>query len=299
MNPLFSYFIPMVSLAIVFNIPVLILVLKKKLFTFPFGVLVAAILGIFFFIINPFFWLALLFFSLSSSLLTRIKTSEKTKVILDFEKGSPQRDTNQVLANGFVPALFVIGYALLKLIPSLTETGNVITDPFDPFLIAVFTSFAVHNADTWATEIGILSSRTPRMIVQPANKVTPGTSGGITIDGLIASLLGSAFLALLYFILYLVNVFPNINDNRFLITIITIIVAGFLGSVIDSIEGATIQGIYYCTNCQKETESNPHPRCGSNTRLHRGNQYITNDFVNLTSALIVSFLVFLFIIIIF
>jgi len=121
MDPLFSYFIMMTILAIAFNIPVLYLVLKKQLFTYPFGVLVAAILGIFFFVINPFFWLALLFFSLSSSLLTRVKANEKTKVILDFEKGSSQRDANQVLANGFVPALFVIGYALYKLIPNLVE----------------------------------------------------------------------------------------------------------------------------------------------------------------------------------
>jgi uncharacterized protein (TIGR00297 family) len=299
MDPLFSYFIIMTSLAVVFNIPVLIIVLKKKLFTFPYGVLVAAILGIIFFVINPFFWLALLFFSLSSSLLTRIKTNEKTKVILDFEKGSSERDANQVLANGFVPALFVIGYALFKLIPSLVETGNSISDPFDPFLIAVFASFAVHNADTWATEIGILSSRTPRMIVQPAMKVTPGTSGGVTIDGLIASLLGATLLAFLYSILFLVNTLPNIYNPQFLLVVITIIIAGLLGSILDSIEGATIQGIYYCVKCQKETESNPHPRCGSKTRFHRGNPYINNDFVNLSSALIVSSLVFIFIIALF
>ncbi len=224
MDPLFYYFILMTILAIIFNIPILFIVLKKQLFTFPFGVLVAAILGIFFFVINPFFWLALLFFSLSSSILTRVKTNEKSNIILDFEKGSSQRDANQVFANGFVPALFVIGYTLYKLIPSLVETGNTITDPFDPFLIAVFTSFAVHNADTWATEIGILSNRTPRMIVRPVMKVKPGTSGGVTIDGLIASLLGATFLALLYFILFLVNSLQNIYNPQIFFVVTTIII---------------------------------------------------------------------------
>ncbi|MHA1969114.1 MAG: DUF92 domain-containing protein, partial [Candidatus Hodarchaeales archaeon] len=63
--------------------------------------------------------------------------------------------------------------------------------------------------------------------------------------------------------------------------------------VIDSFEGATIQGIYYCDTCDKETESNPHPRCGKKTRYHRGSPYINNDFVNFSSAFVVSSAVFI------
>jgi uncharacterized protein (TIGR00297 family) len=299
MEPLISYFIVMLPLAIVFNIPVLIIVLKKKLFTIPSGVFVAATLGVSFFLINPSFWLALVSFSLSSSLLTKMKTKEKRNIIIDFEKGSSQRDAHQVFANSLVPALFVIGYALFELIPGLTETGNMIVDPFHPFFITVFASFAVHNADTWATEIGILSSRSPRMIINPKMTVQPGTSGGVTVNGLTASILGGALLALLYFFLILIFTFTSIFDLQLLSITFIIIIAGLLGSVIDSIEGATIQGIYFCENCNKETESNPHPRCGSKTRLHRGNRYINNDFVNLTSDLLVSGLVFIIVVTIF
>lgn len=283
----------MLPLAIVFNIPVLLIVLKKQLFTIPSGVLVAATFGVFFFLINPSFWLALVSFSLSSSLLTKMKTKEKRNIILDFEKGSSQRDAHQVIANSFVPALFVIGYALFKLIPRLIETGSLIVDPFNPFFIAVFASFAVHNADTWATEIGILSKCSPRMIINPKLTVNPGTSGGVTINGLTASLLGGALLALVYFFIVIIFTFTSIFSLQLLYTTVIIIIAGLLGSIIDSIEGATIQGIYFCEKCNKETESNPHPRCGSKTRFHRGNGYINNDFVNLTSALLVSSLVFI------
>ena len=61
-----------------------------------------------------------------------------------------------------------------------------------------------------------------------------------------------------------------------------------MGSLLDSIEGAAIQGIYYCNHCEKETETNPHKRCGNETHLYRGIQLINNDFVNLSSALIVA-----------
>lgn len=296
MEPLISYFIVMLSLAIVFNIPMLIIVLKKQLLTIPSGVLVAAIFGVFFFLINPSFWLAIVTFSMSSSLLTKMKTKEKRSITLDFEKGSSQRDAKQVFANSLVPALFVIGYALFELIPSLSETGNLIVDPFNPLFIAVFASFAVHNADTWATEIGILSKRSPRMIINPKMTVKPGTSGGVTINGLTASLLGGALLALIYFFIVIIFTFTSIFNLQLLSISFIIIIAGLLGSIIDSIEGATIQGIYFCEKCNKETESNPHPRCGSKTNFHRGSRYINNDFVNLTSALLVSSLVFIIVV---
>jgi uncharacterized protein (TIGR00297 family) len=225
-----------------------------------------------------------------------MKTKEKRSITLDFEKGSSQRDAKQVFANSLVPTVHVIGYALFELIPKLIETGKMIIDPFNPFFIAVFATFAVHNADTWATEIGILSKQSPRMIDNPKLKVNPGTSGGVTINGLTASLLGGALLALLYFFIVIIFTSTSIFNLQLLSIMIIITIAGLLGSIIDSIEGATIQGIYFCEKCNKETESNPHPRCGSKTNFHRGSRYINNDFVNLTSALLVSSLVFIIVV---
>ncbi|MFX0151882.1 MAG: DUF92 domain-containing protein, partial [Candidatus Hodarchaeota archaeon] len=257
--------------------------------------LIASGLGIIFFIIQPFFWLAMIVFFFSSSLLSKFRVQEKSQVTMDFEKGSTKRDAIQVIANGFIPFLFVCGYAIFEILPNILESEVLIHNPYSPFFISVFTAFAVHNADTWATEIGILSKRTPRIITNLNLKVPPGTSGGVTTDGFLASILGGLLLAVVFLGATILLSPSMILIDRIIASTILIIVGGFIGSILDSIEGATIQGIFYCNHCNKETESNPHPRCGSKTTLKRGNIWINNDFVNLTSALIVTMIIFLFV----
>ena len=39
--------------------------------------------------------------------------------------------------------------------------------------------------------------------------------------------------------------------------------AGWLGALFDSLLGATVQSIYYCPTCQKETERYPLHSCGT------------------------------------
>jgi uncharacterized membrane protein len=60
--------------------------------------------------------------------------------------------------------------------------------------------------------------------------------------------------------------------------------SGAAGSAIDSLMGATIQQIYYCDTCAKETERKLH-RCGTITRPLRGWSWMNNDLVNLLSSL--------------
>jgi uncharacterized membrane protein len=60
--------------------------------------------------------------------------------------------------------------------------------------------------------------------------------------------------------------------------------AGVIGSLVDSLLGATLQGIYYCDACGKETERELH-RCGNRTRLVRGWRALNNDWVNFISTL--------------
>ncbi|MFX0183525.1 MAG: DUF92 domain-containing protein [Candidatus Hodarchaeota archaeon] len=295
METLIIFLFQMIPLAIVFNLPILIVILKKKLLTVPIGIVVAASLGIIFFIIQPFFWFALIVFFFSSSLLSKLKVEEKSNITVDFEKGSATRDAIQVLANGLIPLLFVCGYAISEILPQLVNSTIPIHNPYNPYFMGVFTAFAVHNADTWATEIGILSKKAPRFITNLREKVPPGTSGGVTIDGFLASILGGALLAITYLIAAILISPSLILIEEIIINVVLIIAGGFTGSLLDSIEGATIQGIFYCNHCNKETESNPHPRCGNETALKRGNIWINNDFVNLTSALVVTIIILLFI----
>jgi uncharacterized protein (TIGR00297 family) len=278
----------MIPLAILINFPILIIILRKQYLTVPLGVTTAASLGVILFVIQPFFWLALLIFFFSSSVLSKIKAEEKSSVASDFAKGSTTRDTMQVVANSLVPLLFACGYLVFEILPIVIESNIIDQKPFSPFFTGVFVSYAVHNADTWATEIGLLSKRTPRLVTRLTQKVNAGTSGGITIDGCIASILGSATLAIFYLIAITVISPAMIFNYQTIIIFFLIVAGGFIGSLVDSIEGATIQGIYYCKHCEKETESNPHPRCGNETKLKRGNKLINNDFVNASSSLVVA-----------
>jgi len=48
-----------------------------------------------------------------------------------------------------------------------------------------------------------------------------------------------------------------------------------------------VQGIYYCSQCQKETESEVH-RCGQPARHLRGWRWLNNDLVNFASSIVGS-----------
>ena len=58
-----------------------------------------------------------------------------------------------------------------------------------------------------------------------------------------------------------------------------VLLAGFTGSIFDSIIGATVQAIFVCNKCGGQTEKSQH--CGNPTMLESGNKMINNDMVNL------------------
>ena len=60
-------------------------------------------------------------------------------------------------------------------------------------------------------------------------------------------------------------------------------VSGLGGAFFDSLLGATVQRMYYCEVCGKETEQVMH-HCGSQSRPLRGLHWLDNDFVNLLSS---------------
>jgi uncharacterized membrane protein len=131
------------------------------------------------------------------------------------------------------------------------------------------------NADTWATEIGVLSRKLPRRITDGAI-VDKGTSGGVTVLGTFAALAGSIVIVLIGCLSGVVR----LSALEFGV----ISLAGVFGSMVDSLLGATLQSIYYCPQCKKETERHPLHSCGNTTHHLRGWVWLNNDWVNLISS---------------
>jgi len=229
------------------------------------GALTAFLLGSVVFGLGGLTWsIVLMVFFLTSSGLSYLFKSRKAKAEEKYAKGSV-RDYRQVLANGGLAGLFVI---LFLFIPHSSI----------PWL-GFCTSLAAANADTWATELGSLSKKNP-VLISTLKPVESGTSGAVSLFGLAASLLG-AFVIAAAGILF-APAGPTIEPWLFLITVT---LGGFTGSLADSWIGATLQAIYFCSQCSLETEKHPRHGCGTETHLLRGRQWMTNDVVNLLCTL--------------
>ena len=211
----------------------------------------------------------LLAFFISSSLLSRLSGRGKASLDEKVARGSV-RDAAQVLANGGIAALAI-------LIAALTGQGKVFTGSFWYWVFAA--SLAAANADTWATELGVLSRGQPVLITtgRPAER---GTSGGISLPGTLAALGGAAFIGLLAAALAVQD-----GSTSLLGYFLGVSLAGLLGSLFDSFLGATIQAVYMCPTCHQETERHPFHTCGTTTTLKRGWRWLNNDWVNVACTL--------------
>ena len=170
-----------------------------------------------------------------------------------------KRKLIQIISNVGVGTLSLIIYKI---------TAN------DIYLLVYASVMAESLADTLASDIGILSKREPINILT-LKKGERGLSGNISILGLISALIGSLLIGTIYYI--------GIEKN--IISFLIIVLSGFLGSLVDSILGASIQVKYRCEKCKKITERKEH--CGKKTNYYKGIKWIDNNLVNLLSNLII------------
>ena len=198
----------------------------------------------------------LVLFFVSSSALTRYRRGRKTSLSPGFSKGG-RRDYGQVFANGMLAAGFSFMYGI---------QGNEV------WLAGIIGALAAVTADTWGTELGVLSNRTPRLLTTGA-RVPPGTSGGVTLPGTAAGLAGAG----------LIGLTAALFEQNALWIIIGGL-AGMLGMFLDSLLGATVQVMYYCPHCEVHTEQHPQHRCGTQTSRVRGISWVNNDVVNLFAS---------------
>ena len=205
------------------------------------------------------FALPILAFFILSSILSKAGKKRKQTLINIFEK-SGCRDAGQVLANGGLAGLLVLVWYF---------TG----DP--QIYILYITSLAAVTADTWATEIGVLSKHMPRSILT-FKPVPLGTSGGITFVGSMGAFLGSALIGIIGYFSAAELAF-DIN------ALLLVAFGGLIASFFDSLLGITIQSQYQCQVCAKITEKKQH--CERPSVFFRGWHWVNNDTVNLFCAI--------------
>jgi uncharacterized protein (TIGR00297 family) len=234
------------------------------------GALAATFIGTIVFDLGGWQWAVLLLtFFISSTLLTHAFRNRKQGLSEKFSKGG-RRDAGQVLGNGTVAAACAVWHAAFP-------------DQAWPWL-GFAAALAAVNADTWATELGVLNASPPRLITDLRKQVERGASGGISLFGTGAALLGSAVIALLAACFAVTDRWP-------LFWLVTL--SGLLGSLFDSLLGATLQAMYFCPADQSETEKHPLHTCGTPTVHVRGWKWLSNDWVNLLCGAFGVFVVLL------
>lgn len=170
-----------------------------------------------------------------------------------------RRTGSQVWANAF---WFVVGIMIW-----FVTTSEV-------FLIGAYAAIATANSDTWATEVGMRVKKGGTRLILGFTKVNRGTDGGVSLPGTIAALLGAVFIAVIS--LY----FPK---NFMVLAAVSVVLAGLLGSLTDSVLGAWFQ-----------TGKRPLPRLLGFEKQHENNtvNFIATGFGMLYGIIIYNLLVY-------
>ncbi|MGB9928200.1 MAG: TIGR00297 family protein [Methanosarcina sp.] len=183
------------------------------------ALLSAALLGVLIIVFGGFSWFILLltFFILGGGF-TRYKFAYKEAIGIAQAKDGI-RSYENVFSNSTAALVLAVAY-------------GVFPEYSLPIIYAYMGTVATATGDTLASEIGTTAKGRPRMITT-LKLSEPGADGAVSSLGELASLLGSAVIGLLGYVL-------GVSDNLILSVFITT-AGGFLGTNIDSLLGATFQ----------------------------------------------------------
>ncbi len=296
---------PGVLIALIIMALLAVIAYKGKIVTQS-GLIAAFLLGTTVWLLTSWTWfLILLIFFVVTAQFTHYKYKIKRKHGAAQEKGGA-RDWSHVLANGGLPlGIILVAVITTLLFGQMNAYGRIevgfgtVVIPASLIVSVAFAAFlgavATATADTLATEIGLLNPLPPRLITKPRQVVAPGTSGGVSVAGELATVLGTLLIggvAALLAAPFWINAFgttlmPEVVGFAPVTMIIVAMVGGFVGCTIDSVLGATIQGMWICDVCGKQTEKKTH--CGEKARYLRGNRFLDNHMVNISSCLVGAF----------
>jgi len=148
-------------------------------------------------------------------------------ITLFLNKKHGKRNYKNVLGNCLASIVFfIIGivFNYLNLISSAA------------FAVAALAAISAAFSDTLSSEIGRLSKKNP-VLITTLKPVKTGVDGGITFLGISAALLGTIIIGVFFYF---------VNYEHKLVFIIAI--CGIIGSLVDSVIGATIERKGYFNN---------------------------------------------------
>lgn len=243
------------------------------------GAQAAFFVGLSSFVASYRFGITLILFYISGSCLTKFGSKEKRACDINFEKESA-RGPMQVLCCSIIGCIIGLAYFIIF--------GNDIALNFSDspnaswFLAAYLGHYACCCGDTFASEVGVLTSywgetmTKPRLIL--GCRVVPrGTNGAVSLVGTIASIIGGAFIGIVY--AFCGHCF--VGGDAMQLCSLTVIgaICGLFGSAVDSILGQLFQVSYFSKE-KKCVFSSPGPNCD----LICGTDFLSNTQVNLISA---------------
>ena len=285
--------------------------LKKKSLSLS-GAMAAFFVGFCSFAVGVRFGVILILFYFTGSQLTKMGKVRKAQLEEDYTVGG-QRSWIQVFACSILATVCALLYlyfvgedCCLDFGETSTWTGNAIGNVeffglviskkrLGSYLWALYIShYACATADTWASEIGVLAMEKPTLITSllffRPKKVPHGTNGAISLLGTMASIIGGTFIGLVFFLLsYVLEITtmygPIRNPDQTGIILFGAF-SGFLGSTIDSLLGCTVQATYYSNEKKCIVKKKPGVRPDESIVIVCGNDFLSNEGVNLLSTLL-------------
>ena len=230
-----------------------------------YGALLAAAIGFLFFYfagIKAFLFIVGCYaIMLTVSTVSKILKNDISSVV----KKTGVKDLTEIFVNGVWAILAIILFAI-------TQSKL--------FLVVALLSMSAGFVDSLASDVGTLSRFAPYDPIR-RKRVEKGVSGGVTVLGCAASLIGAVLFATAVKFICELPTYSIISMAVFL----------YAGCITDTILGSLIQVKYKCSICGHITEKETH--CNTSTTAVQGVIWINNDVVNFVSGLVVFLLSFL------
>ncbi|EFR02387.1 DUF92 domain-containing protein [Nannizzia gypsea CBS 118893] len=226
----------------------------------------------------------LIVFFLGGTRVTKVKHDVKARLTISATGaggGEGSRTHIQVLANSGAASILI----LLDCYRIYYKNGDLSCLPYGRpeslLMVGIVSTYAAVAADTYSSELGILSKSAPRLITSPTfRKVPPGTNGGITLIGVAAGSLGAFTIAITSLLLPFCSLGSPVvggaklgldggsawSWNEKALWVLAITIWGTLGSLLDSLLGGLLQA----TVVDKQTGKVVEGSGGQKVLIHAG-----------------------------